>query len=77
MPLAARRLAAGLSGLRVTARMVAYGVGCEGSSLCWRRAAMTEPPWVPVAPRTVMILDILEVYWLFLFDNGKGTVCFC
>ena len=51
--LAARRFADGDVALRVSAMI-------WKSSLAFRRASTTAPPWLPVAPVTRMTLDIFD-----------------
>jgi hypothetical protein len=55
-PLAESACAAGLLTSRVTPRSL-YSLERTGSA---STALMTEPPWLPVAPKTVNILDIVS-----------------
>jgi hypothetical protein len=72
-PLLAKSLAAGLESSRVMPRRV-NSLERIGSA---RTALMTEPPWLPVAPKTVssldMVLNVSRVDWgkktWFLFFN--------
>jgi hypothetical protein len=54
-PFFASSWAAGFEESRVIPRILN---SCE-SLLSLRSCVMTEPPWLPVAPNTVMILDIV------------------
>lgn len=58
-PLAAKPWAAGLEGSRVMPLIVNSFDRTESV----RTASMTEPPWFPVAPKTVMSLDILDGWY--------------
>lgn len=40
----------------------------ESASMC----LMTEPPWLPVAPKTVMSLDIMASKFFVCVDNSKS-----
>ena len=54
-PFSARALADGLELSLVTALILNSCAKVGSARIC----LMTEPPWLPVAPKTVMILDIL------------------
>lgn len=56
-PLAASALAFGLFTSRVIPRIL-NSLDKAGSA---RMASTTEPPWLPVAPKTVMILDMVRL----------------
>lgn len=61
--LADRRWAEGEVVSRVTARMVKGGWEEEEEELRSRRASITAPPCLPVAPVMRRALDILVVVW--------------
>lgn len=58
-PLAAKAWAAGLEESRVMPLIVNSFERTESA----RTASITEPPWLPVAPKTVMSLDILDGWY--------------